>query len=77
MFKRIAMKEEKCPGLFEPCFAPVTNHLVDPDGVEAPVPLCAEHWEWTMELEERLNEESEFAKRFADALADTLNEIKN
>jgi hypothetical protein len=59
---------EECAGLFCPCFAPVTHHLEDLDGGGPSVPLCDEHWDWTMELEKRLNAEPEFATRFALAI---------
>ena len=32
------------------------------------VPLCTEHWEWTMDLEARLRAEPEFKERFALAI---------
>ena len=65
----VAEDTEECAGLFGPCFSPVTRHLEPPSDMGGPsVPLCEEHWEWTMTLEERLRAEPEFQQRFASAI---------
>jgi hypothetical protein len=60
--------EEECAGLFGPCFNDVTHYLSDPDGLKDGVPLCDEHWEWTMKLEAELKASPEFAKNFEKAI---------
>jgi len=61
-------EEEECAGLFGPCLNEVKHHLEDPDGKSPPVPLCDDHWEWTMELERKLAADPEFKGRFAHEL---------
>lgn len=62
-------EEEECAGLFGPCLSLVTRHLEPPPDMGGPsVPLCEEHWAWTMDLEERLRAEPEFRDRFALAI---------
>lgn len=57
-----------CPGLLGPCYSPVTHYLEDPDGKREPVGLCTDHWNWTMELEAKLNSDPEFKAKFADEI---------
>jgi len=66
------LKEERCAGLFEPCFDKVTHYLEDPDYIKQPVPLCDKHWNWTMDLEARLNAEPDFAKAFKEAMDEVV-----
>ena len=66
-------EDEECVGLFGPCHSPVTHHLEDPDGRLAPVPLCKEHWDWTMDLEEKLRADPEFKARFAQAVEEAAS----
>lgn len=64
---RPAIDDEACVGLFSPCFAPVRHHLKDPDS-KLSIPLCEEHWQWAMDLEQKLSAEPEFRDQFALAV---------
>lgn len=56
-----------CPGLFGPCYSPVTHYLESIDG-RPPLGLCTEHWNWTMQLEAMLDADPEFKRKFAEEL---------
>lgn len=59
--------DEECAGLFRPCINDVTHHLESGDG-RPPIPLCTEHWDWTMALEQTLKADPKLAEDFGHAI---------
>lgn len=53
-----------CAGVGGPCAKPVVHHLEDPDGKGPPIPLCQEHWEFAVRLEQQLRDDPAFCQRF-------------
>lgn len=57
-----------CRGVFRPCSNPVTHHMEDPDGEGPPIPLCEDHWNFSLSLEKALKEDPEFRRGFEEAV---------
>lgn len=56
-----AMIGDKCAGILEPCYAPVTRVFDGGDGKR--VPLCEKHWRWAERLVELLVAKPELADK--------------